>query len=400
MKVLEINVVCGYGSTGRIVVDLYNTLKSHHHECLCAYGRFLAPENVNALRIGNKLDNYIHVFNTRIFDKHGFSSKRATREFIKKVEEYNPDIIHLHNIHGYYINIEILFNYLKKSGKPVVWTFHDCWAFTGHCSHFDYVNCLKWQKGCSKCIQKREYPKSTFKDNSKNNYINKKRIFTQLENMTIITPSEWLKNLVEKSFLGKYEVKVINNGIDLDIFRPIKSNFREKYNLKNKKIILGVASLWGKRKGVDSFVELAKALDSSYEVILVGKIIEKFQNEIPSNMMLIDRTNNLRELTEIYSAADVFINTTLEDNFPTVNLEALACGTPVVAFDTGGCKETIKNGCGVVVEKGNIQELLEKVKYFSENNKIDEDCIKAARNFDKKDKYREYIKVFETLIEE
>lgn len=391
MKVLEINVVCGYGSTGKIVLDLYNMLKTEGHECLCAYGRFSAPENINAIKIGNKLDNYIHVFNTRIFDNHGFSSKKATKEFIKKIEKYNPDIIHLHNIHGYYINIEILFNYLKKSKKPVVWTLHDCWAFTGHCSYFEYSNCKKWIKGCEKCIQKREYPKSMFKDNSKNNYINKKRIFTQLDNMTIVTPSKWLANLVEKSFLSKYPIKVINNGIDLEAFKPTESDFRKKYNLENKKVLLGVANLWEKRKGIEYLIELIKRLDSSYKLVLVGKIDKKTREKLPSNIICIDRTNNVKELVEIYSAADLFINTTLEDNFPTVNLEALACGTPVITFDTGGCKETLKNNYGAVITKGNIHELLEKVKSMCKHKAKEK---KDLKEFSKDKKDKQYINIF------
>lgn len=401
MKVLEINVVCGYGSTGRIVVDLYNTLKSQGHECLCAYGRFSAPENenINTIRIGKKIDNYIHVFNTRIFDKHGFSSKRATKEFIKRVEEYNPDIIHLHNIHGYYINIEILFDYLKKSGKPVVWTLHDCWAFTGHCSYFDYKGCNKWVKGCENCIQKKEYPQSIFIDNSKNNYIDKKRIFTQLDNLIIITPSIWLANLVKKSFLSKYSIKVINNGIDLEIFKPTKSDFRKKYNIQGKKILLSVSNIWEKRKGIEYLIELAKTLDSSYQLVIVGKIDKKLKEKLSSNIICIDRTNNVKELVEIYSAADLFINTTLEDNFPTVNLEALACGTPVITFDTGGCGEIIKSEYGSVVKKDNIDYLTNEIKNISINEEIRKICVKRAQDFNKKNKYIEYINIFKSLLE-
>ena len=234
MKILQINSVCGIGSTGRIATDIHNILIEQGHESYIAYGRDLPKNCDNAIRIGTKIDNYTHVAKTRLLDKHGFGSKQATIEFIESVKELNPDIIHLHNIHGYYINIEILFNYLKEANKPVVWTLHDCWSFTGHCSHFDYIGCNKWRTGCFDCPQKQEYPKSILVDNSKWNYNKKKAIFNGLKKLTIVTPSNWLAELVGDSFLKKYEIITINNGIDTAIFKLRKSGFRYKYNLENK----------------------------------------------------------------------------------------------------------------------------------------------------------------------
>ncbi|MBO3341638.1 glycosyltransferase [Clostridium perfringens] len=368
MKVLQINSVCGVGSTGRIATDLYKVLEEQGHECVIAYGRGTAPEGIKTIKIGTDFDNYMHVAKTRFFDKHGFGSTKATKEFIKKVKEYDPDVIHLHNIHGYYINIEILFDYLKKSNKKVIWTLHDCWSFTGHCSHFDYIGCDKWKDKCEKCPQKKEYPSSILKDNSNWNYEKKKQLFTSVNNMTIVTPSKWLSNLVKESFLNKYPIKVINNGIDLGIFKPTKSNFREKHNLQDKIIILGVASVWTEKKGFNYFIELASRLDDSFKIIMLG-ITEKQKKMLPNNILGIKKTNNTIELAEIYSIADFFVNTTLEENFPTTNLEAIACGTKVISFDTGGCNETIDYGkLGICIKKGDINELESKILKVKEFN--------------------------------
>ena len=391
MKVLQINSVCGFGSTGRIATDLYKVLEEQGHECKIAYGRGTSPEGIDSIKIGSNLDNYFHVFKTRVFDKHGFGSVSATKKFIEEVKEYDPDIIHLHNIHGYYINIEILFNYLKEANKPVVWTLHDCWTFTGHCSYFDYVGCDKWKSGCNNCIQKNEYPSSNFMDNSQFNYEKKKELFTSIKNMTIVTPSKWLANLVKESFLGKYPVEVINNGIDLDVFKPTESDFREKYNLQDKFIVLGVANIWGERKGLRNFIELSKELSDDYKIVVVG-VNEKQKRELPENILAITRTNNVRELADIYTSSEVFVNPTLEDNFPTTNLESLACGTPVITFNTGGSPECIDNETGYTVEKCNTEEIqfyLNNIEDIYSNK-----CIERAKLYDKNVRYNDYINLY------
>lgn len=389
MKILQINSVCGVGSTGRIATDLYKVLEEQGHECVIAYGRGTAPEGIKTIKIGRNFDNYMHVAKTRLFDKHGFGSTKATKDFIKKVEEYNPDVIHLHNIHGYYINIEILFNYLKRANKKVIWTLHDCWAFTGHCSHFDYIGCDKWKSNCENCPQKKDYPNSLFKDNSKWNYKKKKELFTGIKDMTIITPSEWLAKLVKKSLLRDYKVKVINNGIDLEIFKPTKGNLREKYGLKDKIVILGITSQWSDRKGLSKFIKLSKQLDDKYQIILVG-VTQKQRNKLPENIITISKTNDTRELAEIYTSVDVFLNLTMEDNFPTTNLEALACGVPVVTFKTGGSAECISKGCGVAVEKGNIKLIVDAINLIKDDKNISEKCLMRSRCYNKYDRYNEY----------
>lgn len=397
MKILQINSVCGTGSTGRITTDIHQVLKEQGYISYVAYGRG-KPENcVDSIRIGNDLDIYNHVALTRFFDRHGFGSKEATKKFIKRIEEINPDVFHLHNIHGYYINIELLFKYLKISGKKVIWTLHDCWAFTGHCAHFEYIGCYKWKSQCENCPQKNRYPRSILKDNSYANFNVKKELFTGIQNMRIVTPSKWLAYLVKESFLKDYDIQVINNGIDLNFFKPVDgSEFRKKYNLINKFFILGVASIWDERKGLKFFVELSKKLEGRFKIVIVG-LNDKQLKKIPKSIIGIKRTNSINELVEIYSSADLFLNPTLEDNFPTVNLEALACGTPVVTFNTGGSGESIDNSCGSIIRKNSLNEVINEIYKFSLNLVDKEKCVKQAKKFNKKEIFLEYLKIYNSF---
>lgn len=338
-RILFINSVCN-GSTGTICINLYKAAQEAGHTCCIAYGRGDAPDGFNTIKIGNQLDTYLHVLKTRLFDASGFGSKKATKSFIKQIEEFKPDVIHLHNIHGYYVNIEILFNYLKQHPEiKKIWTLHDCWSFTGHCAYYTYAKCKKWQACCSgNCPNKKEYPQTIF-SNIKSNFNKKKEIFCGVENMILITPSKWLKNEVEKSYLKDYPIEVINNGVDINLFKPTPSNIKQQYGIEDKKVILGVASVWDKRKGLDTFIELSKELDNQYQIVLIG-LNKKQIAQLPTNIVGISRTENVQELVKWYSAADVYFNPTLEDNYPTTNLESIACGTPVITFNTGGSPES------------------------------------------------------------
>jgi len=399
MKILQINSVCGYGSTGGIAIDIYKNLEDHGHECVIAYGRGYAPDRIKNIRIGSKFDNFMAFVQTRIFDNHGFSSIKATRDFIIKAEEFNPDVIHLHNIHGYYINIDLLFRYLKESGKPVIWTLHDCWAFTGHCAHFDYIGCTKWENRCQKCPQKRRYPKSIIVDNSKSNYEKKSKLFSSISNLTIVVPSDWLGRLTMKSFLKKSPTRIIYNGVDLSVFKNRISNFRSVYNIENKFVILGVASIWDNRKGLNYFLEIAYQMDDKCRIVLVG-LDDAQLRRLPSNIIGIKRTNSKQELAEIYSSADVFVNPTLEEVLGLVNLEALACGTPVVTFNTGGSIECIDESCGLVALKENLEDLILKIQVVRNNGKesYSENCIRRVREFfNKDDRYNDYIEIYKEV---
>ena len=356
MKVLIINSVCN-GSTGHIAQDIARDFISKGDECVIAYGRGNPPKQIKSYKIGNNLSVYWHVLITRLFDKHGFGSKYATKKFVKFIKDYNPDLIWLHNIHGYYINIKILFNYLRDSCKKVKWTLHDCWAFTGHCPHFEYIKCSKWKKECSNCPNKKKYPSSFFLDNSKRNFFKKKQIFNSLENdnLQLIVPSQWLEKLVKESFLNKYSVQVVNNTINLDVFKPVTSNIKEKYGIIEKKIILGVSSVWNDSKGLKDFIELSYKISDDFIIVLIG-LNDKQIRVLPKKILGIKRTENQHELIEWYSVAFCFFDPTYEDNYPTVLLEANACGCTTISYDTGGCREISK----YIVN--DINEFLDKIK--------------------------------------
>jgi glycosyltransferase involved in cell wall biosynthesis len=384
MKVLQVNVVCGSGSTGRIAVDLHKALIQSGCDSMIAYGRGSAPKDIKSYRIGSDFSVRVHAALSRFTDRQGLYSKKATRDFLNVIDEFNPDIIHLHNIHGYYINYKILFDYLKVKEKKVVWTLHDCWPFTGHCSHFDYVDCLKWHTGCYSCEEKNTYPKSILLDSSSFNYKIKKTVFSRMNNMTLVVPSHWLANLLKDSFLKDYPVKIIRNGVDTEIFRKRESDFRTLYNLENKKIILGVASVWSKRKGLDDFIKLAEFLEDDFKIVLVG-LSKKQAKNLPKNILGIEKTENMMNLAEIYSISDVFFNPTYADNYPTTNLEALACGTPVITYDTGGSSESAT--CIIKKQEfGNVTSFLKEP--FSKT---------MLRDFDKKIMTDEYLNIYKDL---
>lgn len=400
-KLLQINSVVNSGSTGRIAEEIAHTAIASGWESYIAFGRNERYSESNLIRIGNDLGIKMHGLQTRLFDRHGLGSVKSTKLFIQQVDKIKPDIIHLHNIHGYYINIEILFNYLSKVDVPVVWTLHDCWSITGHCTHFSYVGCEKWRTKCYSCPQKNEYPASLFIDRSEKNYILKNELFNSLSNLTLVPVSQWLSDILKNSFLQKYPSSVINNGINTSVFKPSGNNkFRERYGLQNKFILLGVASIWSQRKGLEDFIELSKTLGADYQIILVG-LTRKQKDQLPVEILGIERTESVEELAELYASSDVYINTTYEDTFPTTNLESLACGTPVITYNTGGSPESIDESTGIVVEQGNISKLVEAIRVIKDNGKqyYSDACVnRVNRLFKKEDRYKEYIDLYESLI--
>lgn len=397
-NILFINSV-GYGSTGKIVKSISVLCEnSGYSTYICLpKGRHNKESGKNIILFGNRLSEDSHIILSRITGKSGIYSYFATKGLIKKLKKIKPDIVHLHNLHSGYINLPLLFDYIKQSNIKVVWTLHDCWAFTGHCPHFIMAKCDKWKTGCYKCPQYREYPKSLF-DNSSKMFKLKEKWFTSVSNLTVITPSRWLAGLVKQSFLNDYPVKVINNGIDLSVFKPTEGNFREKYSIPQDKIVLlGVAFGWGKRKGLDVFIELAKRLPNNYQIVLVGTS-DKTDKLLPKNIVSIHMTQNQTELAEIYTAADLFVNPTREEVLGLVNVEALACGTPVLTFNSGGSSECVDETCGSVVDCDDVDGLESEIKRIcTEKPYSKEACLVRAKSFDMNERFREYIELYKEI---
>lgn len=397
MKIVEINVV-PYGSTGMIANEINKICLENGNISYFCYSWTKKRRNKvrnNEMLIGTFFGKFFHMILSKIFGNELVYSYFDTLTFIKKLKKINPDIVHLHILHSWYLNIPMLFKYFYENDIKIVWTFHDCWAFTGHCPHFEMAKCLKWKHKCYKCPVYKEYPKSFF-DNSKKMYDFKKKWFTFLkkENLYIVTPSKWLSSYVNDSFMSKYSNVVINNGIDLSVFKSVDSDFKTKHNCLNKIVLLGVSLDWGKRKGLDIFIKLASDLPSDFQIVLVGTT-KKIDKLLPNNIISIHKTHNRNELVEIYSAADIFINPTREDTFPTVNIESIACGTPVITFRTGGSPEIINEKCGIVVEKDNYLSLKENIlKSRNLKNKLSNNCINESKKFDAKLKYMEYYNLF------
>lgn len=390
MNIVEINSVL-YGSTGKIAQQIADlAVKFRHNVMLCVpKGRHNAyVETKFQLNLfGNQFSEDFHIALSRATGYNGCFSFCATRALLKNILAFRPDIIHLHNLHNSYVNLPLLFKFIKKHNIPVVWTLHDCWAFTGQCPYFTIAKCDKWKTGCHDCPQYRQYPQS-YVDRTKTMWKLKKKWFTGVQNMTIVTPSQWLADLVKESFLAEYLVKTINNGIDVGVFKPTESNFREKYGLQNKKILLGVALGWDNRKGYRDCLKLAKLMGNDYHLVLVGVSKEQI-SALPKNVLGIERTNSQKELAAIYSASDVFINTTYEDNYPTVNLEARACGLPVITYKTGGSPESAGTDA-VIVEVGDIQGMKEAIETTIQGKRQTPNENEISSNV----KFMEYIELY------
>lgn len=395
MKIVQINVTSGSGSTGKICESISKMLTNQNVENYILYSSG-ASNLLPSIKYMSDFDVKLQALKSRVFGNYGFNSKHATYHLIHRLEKIDPDIVHLHNLHGHNCDLRMLFSWLKGHGKRIIWTFHDCWAFTAYCPYFSMIECNQWKVGCVQCPQIHQF--SWFFDRSKKLFAAKKDVMWEL-NLTIVTPSEWLAGLVKQSFLKDYPVKVINNGIDLSVFKPTPSTFREKYGiLKNKFIVLGVAFGWGKRKGLDVFIELSKGLEQDkFQIVLVGTD-EKVDKQLPKSIISIHRTQNQTELAEIYTAADLFVNPTREDNYPTVNMEAIACGTPVVTFDAGGSPECIDETCGCVVSCDDIEGLEVEIRkiYVSKPYTV-EACLEQACQFERNSRFLEYVELYKTF---
>lgn len=397
-KLLQINITANHGSTGKIAEQIGRLAMVDGWESYIAYGREAGESQSHLIHIGNMWDERWHGLQTRLFDRHGLASKCATKMLVEKINAIHPDIIHLHNIHGYYLNYPILFDFLSEYGKPLVWTLHDCWAFTGHCAHFDAIGCEKWKTQCGDCPLRGSYPSSFLIDVSSRNFELKKKYFNLPKNLTLVPVSHWLEKLLRQSFLGDHSIKMVYNGIDLSNFHP--SHATKIHSAFGKTVVLGVASVWEERKGLSDLIKLSKHDD--LQVVLIGLNDSQLKN-LPSNVIGLKRTSDQQELAEYYSSADVFVNPTYQDTFPTVNLEAMACGTPVVTYNTGGSPESLTEETGIVVPKGDVEGLYSAIKSIIGKSPAEKEeqrrlCVERAKEFDAKVRYEEYINLYEKLL--
>lgn len=399
--VVEINT-SDYGSTGNIMLQIADCGEKNGFSVYTVSRKWKGkqtPKHAKHLYVGSFFENGLHHFLSRLTGLEGHFTAFGTARLIRRLRKLKPDVIHLHNLHSWYINLPMLFRYIKKENIPVVWTLHDCWAFTGHCPYFDMAGCDKWKTDCRGCSLHRRYPES-LTDNAGRMHRRKKKWFCGVKSLTVVTPSEWLAGLVKQSYLGGYPVRVIRNGIDLSVFKPTDSDFRAKHGIpEGCFLLLGVAFDWEVRKGLDVFAELYRRLDSAqYRIVLVGTN-DEVDRSLPEGILTVHRTQNPTELAEIYTAADLFVNPTREENYPTVNMEALACGTPVVTFRTGGSPEIPDETCGSVIPKDDVDALeREIVRIRTDKPYSPEACLKRAQGFDRKEKYKEYIGLYETIV--
>jgi glycosyltransferase involved in cell wall biosynthesis len=404
IKILQINTVATYSSTGRIVEGIGQSILARDWESYVGYGRKDGSGSSKTYKIGQFFSKYLHVIETRLLDRHGLGSRKATLKFIKWVDELKPDVVQLHNLHGYYVNLEILFEYLKKSGVPVVVSLHDSWLMTGHCTQFEDVKCEKWKTQCFKCPLTQLYPQSLFVDRSFENYKLKKRLLTQFENLQLVTSSKWSAAHIKESFLADYKIEVIPNGVDINVFKPKPESrlrlLRSKYQLDDKFIILGVAAIWTENKGFNDFLKAASKLLDDEIMVMIG-LDETQCGNLPENIIGIKRTESVEELADWYSAADVFFNPTYADTFPTTNLESLACGTPVVTYATGGSVESVDNNTGYVVGQGDIQVAFSDFRQIKSEGKIKYSSFcrqKAVTDYDKDKQFGKYVNLYSNCI--
>lgn len=392
MKVIIINSVVDYGSTGKIVRDLYDELKNEGNEVKMVYGRHEPKDLVDTLDISNRFSSMIHLGMSRFFGGHGLHSNKATKNLIAYIESFNPDLIHLHNLHGYYLNVPMLFDFLnKRPDIKIVWTLHDCWAFSGSSAYFSFDGCQKWDDGCVICNNTSTYPKTIAKGKQERNFKWKKEKFTQINDMVIVTPSDWLKDLTEKTFLKKYPIKRIYNGFDTNVFNPA-----EKVTT-DKKIILGVSNIWEKRKGLDDFIKLNELISDEYQIMLIG-LSEKQIKELPSNIIGIERTDNIEELVSLYSSAYVYLNLSVEETLGMTTVESIACGTPVIVYNQTAVPEVVNDCVGFVVEAGDVKQLWSLIENTDFDGYNSDELREYGVKFDKKNMVDNYINTYKQLL--
>lgn len=400
-KILIIGSSLNYGSPGKITENLGLLAKSQGWEVYQAHGlKYSNPSSLIARPVSSSLGEKIHAAYSLLFDGHGLASTSETRRLVKWIDKLKPDVIHLHNLHGYYLNYEVLFNYLSTIYTPIIWTLHDFWPITGHCAHFDYAGCYKWKTQCEMCPQRGTYPKSLFIDRSKRNFALKKRVFTSVKNMTIVPVSKWVGGLVSESFLGKYPIIPIYNGIDTGVFKPTASNLRERLGLQDKFVMVGVAAPWYPLKGMNDYFALNEILSDDYKIIMIGLSKEQI-DQLPQGIIGIEKTNSQKELAEYYSMADCTLNLSYQETFGMTTVEGMACGTPGIVYNKTASPELVTPETGVVVNAGDVQQLVKAIITIQDHGKdaYTEACRKRAlESFNKDTQFQEYINLYDKLV--
>lgn len=399
-KIFHVSGALNFGAPGRICEQIALIAEKNGYECFVVHStRNENPSQLSHYAMTTKKDEVLHALGAKFLDLHGLLSTSKTRDLVERIKVYSPDIIHLHNIHGYFCNFKVLFEYLDTIDTPVVWTMHDCWPFTGRCFHFVGANCFKWKTGCYDCKAEPGYTVSKYYDRSKSLYELKKRLFSSVKNMTMVPVSDWQASFLKDSFLKNCNVHTIHNGVDLDKFRPMDgTRLRDKHHLHGKFVLLGVASPWNTRKGLDDFCKLRSMLDESFSIVMVGLKPEQMP-KLPKDIVGITRTESQQELAEYYSMADCFVNLTYLDTFPTVNIEALACGTPVLTYRTGGSPEAVDDKTGIVVEQGEVKAVVSEICKMKLHPLSQKACReRAIQNFDKDKCFEQYIQLYDKLI--
>lgn len=403
MTILQINVTANSGSTGRIAEGIGIAAQHTGFDSWIAYGRHANPSSSHLIKIGSKLDHFEHAIETRLFDNHGLASRSATVSFLKSLNKVKPDLIHFHNIHGYFLNYKLLFQYIKENNIPVIWTIHDCWPFTGHCAYFTLCGCSKWKSGCFSCPQSKTYPSSFLFDRSKKNYFEKKTTFSSLGNLTLVSVSKWLNDLVSQSFLKQFKNTYIYNGIDTAVFAPSSDNQMNRYKLgfkQDETMLLGVASVWSNRKGLQDYIKLSKFLSPKQKIVLVG-LTKKQIKKLPQNIIAIERTESTKHLAELYSAADIVLNLSKEETFGLTTVEGFSCGTPGIGYNCTATPELFTQATGYIVSAGNISELLTAIDSISKKGKraYSSPCRNyAITHFRAEDKFQQYINLYKHIL--
>lgn len=405
---LQIDACRNYGSTGRINEQIGLLAEQNGWTSYIAHGsRYVNPSQLKSIQVVSTLEEYWHALESKIFDNHGLSSRIATKRFVKKVKKIRPTLIHLHTIHGYYLNYKILFEYLAEANIPVVWTLHDCWNFTGHCGYFSALGCFRWQSMCNNCPGIKKYPSSILFDRSMKNFEMKKKYFTSVQNLTLVPVSNWLAELVNHSFFkncSNVKVRTIHNGVDINLFQPelINTiNSRKKIGVaENDFMAIACATTWTVSKGLNDYIELSKLISDKTKLVLVG-VSDEIKTQLPKNIIALSRTDNVQELASLYSAADVVLNLSYEETFGLTTVEGMACGTPTIVYNATASPELVTDEVGFIVETGDIEGVKKSMEIIATKDKTEYSLAcrnRAVTMYDKNRKYQEYIDLYESLI--